>query len=108
MRRNSQDFLQICIANEPHSFKNFCLKAAAPAQFSTCIWAGLAEIGCYGDYECWSYYNGRDAALDVRITAHELGHNVGLMHASAICEAQNLDVKPQNSGSKPWSGQHQM
>ena len=46
---------------------------------TACGWAGLGELG--GSY---SWINGGDSGtLTVRVTGHELGHNLGLHHAGS-------------------------
>ncbi|HLG18425.1 MAG TPA: Ig-like domain-containing protein [Bdellovibrionota bacterium] len=44
---------------------------------STCTWAGLGNVGCAGVCRAWVKYCVAD------IFAHELGHNLGMAHASA-------------------------
>lgn len=45
---------------------------------SSCGWAGLGDLGDVAGG--WSWLNGD---ISVRVTAHELGHNLGLHHASS-------------------------
>ncbi|HEY0376771.1 MAG TPA: hypothetical protein VGC87_07430 [Pyrinomonadaceae bacterium] len=53
---------------------NFTLDVAAFRYISTLWWAGYAWIGAKG-----AWLNGY---FDLRVTAHELGHNYGLYHAN--------------------------
>lgn len=47
--------------------------------FSVCTWAGFAQIG---GVRSWSH--GAPGYFSLRITGHEMGHNLGLQHAEAL------------------------
>ncbi|HLG18365.1 MAG TPA: Ig-like domain-containing protein, partial [Bdellovibrionota bacterium] len=51
-------------------------KVYALPQNVTCSWAGLANVGCAGTCRAWTRICYSD------IFAHELGHNLGMAHAS--------------------------
>ena len=54
---------------------------------STCTWAGLGTVGG-NPSRAWS-----DGYNDVRLFAHELGHNLGAHHASTLsCGSKQIDL----------------
>ena len=58
-----------------------------PADYSTCQWGGLADVG-----GSTTWINGE---MNARVTIHELGHNLGLMHShSHGCEDGNGRLVP--------------
>lgn len=50
---------------------------------STCGWEGLGYVGC--DLMCRAWINSCDR---VEVYVHELGHNIGLRHASSDTDEQ--------------------
>jgi hypothetical protein len=74
--------------NHPSVHENIRLykrKIMLTPNFLTCQWSGLASLGC-GQGHCLTWIRTSTVVRYIPITTifHELGHNIGLQHASRI------------------------
>jgi len=74
--RYAKDVLRVDLKDYPHRL--FVLPFTIPG----CKWLGLADVGC--PYWCRAWIKGGPEGYSIHAVFHELGHNLGLRHATGI------------------------